>query len=235
MSIAENNLAMIRHVAMRLGDLVDSVVFLGGATTTLLITDAAASDVRSTKDVDVIVEIATTAEYHRLAKQLRGRGFSEDTSEGAPLCRWLVDGIIVDVMPTEEATLGFSNRWYREAFEHATRMALEATAPIRVVTAPFFLATKLEAFQARGRGDFMASHDLEDIIALIDGRGELLEEVAMAPDVLRSFLATAFRELLVNPLFLDALPGHLPGDAASQQRLPLLMSRLHKIAAAIPR
>lgn len=235
MSIAEHNLAMIRHVAMRLGDLVDRVVFLGGAATTLLITDAAASDVRPTKDVDVIVEIATTAEYHRLAEQLRGRGFSEDTSEGAPLCRWLVDGIIVDVMPTEEATLGFSNCWYREAFEHASRMAIEDTVPIRVVTAPFFLATKLEAFQARGRGDFMASHDLEDIIALIDGRGEILEEVAMAPDVLRSFLAVAFRDLLVSPLFLDALPGHLPGDAASQQRLPLLMSRLHKIAANLPR
>lgn len=230
MSVAEHNLAMIRHVAMRLGDHVDSVVFLGGAATTLLITDAAAGDVRPTKDVDVIVEIATTAEYHRLAERLRGLGFSEDTSEGAPLYRWLVDSIIVDVMPTEESTLGFSNRWYKDAFEHAVPIAVDGVT-IRVVTAPFFLATKLEAFQARGRGDFMASHDLEDILALVDGRGEFLEEVASAPEALRSYLAVELRKLLANPLFLDALPGHLPGDAASQQRLPLLMDRLRRISA----
>lgn len=180
MSKAEHNLAMIHHVAVRLGDLVERVVFLGGATTTLLITDAAASDVRPTKDVDIIVEIATTAEYHRLAERLRGLGFSEDASEGAPLCRWLVDDIVVDVMPTDEASLGFSNRWYREAFEHAALRSVEGVH-IRVVTAPFFLATKIEAFKERGRGDFMASHDLEDIIALVDGRRELLEEVTSAP------------------------------------------------------
>jgi predicted nucleotidyltransferase len=230
MSIAKHNLTMIYHVAMRLGDLVDSVVFLGGATTTLLITDTAAGDARPTKDVDVIVEIATTAEYHRLAEQLRGRGFSEDTSEGAPLCRWLIDGIIVDVMPTDEATLGFSNRWYREAFEHATLTVVEGVA-IRVVTAPFFLATKLEAFRTRGHEDFMASHDLEDIISLVDGRSELVEEVGLTPAALQLYLATTFRQLLANPLFLDALPCHLPGDAASQQRRPLLLERLRRISA----
>ena len=231
MSIAKHNLAMIHHVAIRLGDLVESVVFLGGASTTLLITDMAASDVRPTNDVDVIVEITTTAEYHQLAERLRGLGFREDASEGAPLCRWLVDGILVDVMPTDEATLGFSNRWYREAFEHAALMDVEGV-DIRVVTAPFFLATKIEAFKGRGRSDFMASHDLEDILALVDGRRELLEEVASAPDALRSFLALVFRNLLTNPRFLDALPGHLPGDTASQQRLPLLMDRLRRISAA---
>jgi hypothetical protein len=165
-----------------------------------------------------------------LAEQLRGRGFSEDTSEGAPLCRWLIDGIIVDVMPTDEATLGFSNRWYREAFEHATLTVVEGVA-IRVVTAPLFLATKLEAFRTRGHEDFMASHDLEDIISLVDGRSELVEEVGLTPAALQLYLATTFRQLLANPLFLDALPGHLPGDAASQQRRPLLLERLRRISA----
>jgi len=229
-SVAEHNLAMIHYVAVRLKDLLDSVVFLGGATMTILITDEAASDVRPTKDVDVIVEIATTTEYHRLADRLRNLGFSEDTSEGAPICRWLVNGIIVDVMPTDETTLGFSNRWYREAFKHATPMALKEVT-IRVVTAPFFLATKLEAFQARGRGDFMASHDMEDVLTLIDGRTEILDEVTLAKDPLRSFLSTSLRDLLANPLFLDALPGHLPGDVASQQRLPILIDRLRRISS----
>lgn len=231
MSIAAHNRAMIHRVALRLADLVESVVFLGGATTTLLITDPAASEVRPTRDVDVIVELATTAEYHRLADRLRNRGFSEDTSEGAPLCRWLIDDVIVDVMPTDAATLGFSNLWYREAFAHASRKDVEGVT-IRLVTAPFFLATKLEAFQGRGGDDFMASHDLEDILALIDGRGELIEEVSRASAALRSFLAKAFGDLLANPRFLEALPGHLPGDAASQQRLPLLIERIGQIATA---
>ena len=77
----------------------------------------------------------------------------------------------------------------------------------------------------------MASHDIEDILALIDGRGELIEEVSRAPEPLRSCLAKAFGDLLANPLFLEALPGHLPGDAASQQRLPLLIDRIRKIAS----
>jgi len=134
-------------------------------------------------------------------------------------------------MPTDEATLGFSNRWYREAFEHATLTVIECVA-IRVVTAPFFLATKLEAFKARGRNDYMASHDLEDVVALVDGRSELIEEVSMSPNAMQSYLAAAFRELLANPMFLDALSGHLPGDVASQQRLPLLLERLRRISAS---
>lgn len=109
------NLAMVRYVAERLGDLVESVVFLGGASTALLITDSAASDVRPTKDVDVIVEVTTTAGYHRIAEQLRKRGFREDISEDAPLCRWLIGEMIIDIMPTDEASLGFSNRWYGAA------------------------------------------------------------------------------------------------------------------------
>lgn len=220
---------MVRDVATRFGDLAEDVVFLGGAATALLITDSAASDVRPTMDVDVIVEVTTTAEYHRLAEQLRKRGFREDTSEDAPLCRWRTGEMIVDIMPIDAASLGFSNRWYKAAYEQAMTMAVDGLQ-IRVVTGPFFLATKLEAFQSRGNGDFMASHDMEDIIALIDGRTELVDEVEQGPKDLRRHLTEAFRELLRNERFLEALPGHLAGDSASQQRLPILEARLSRIA-----
>ena len=108
MRTASANLAMIRYVAERLGDLRERVVFLGGAATTLLITDQAAPDVRPTLDVDVIVEIGSSPDYYRLGESLREIGFTEDASEGAPLCRWLIDGIRVDIMPTDEHILGFS-------------------------------------------------------------------------------------------------------------------------------
>ncbi|PLX72294.1 MAG: hypothetical protein C0614_13960 [Desulfuromonas sp.] len=228
-NIAAANLAMIHHVAVHLGEWVDQVVFTGGAAIALLITDPAAGDVRQTIDVDVIVEVTTTAEYHRLAGQLRDLDFSEDSSEGAPLCRWLIGGVKVDIMPIDEASLGFSNRWYAPAFEHAAMRQVEGLS-IRVVTAPFFLATKFEAFKSRGNGDFMGSHDIEDIVALIDGREELVEEVTQAPEDLQQYLAEVFQGLLANPRFMEALPGHLPGDVASQQRLPILEARMRAVS-----
>src|ERR1700682_5225818 len=48
---------------------------------------------------------------------------------------------------------------------------------IRVVTAAFFVATKLEAFKGRGKGDFFGSRDLEDLISVVDGRATLVAEI----------------------------------------------------------
>ena len=226
----EVNLAMIRHVAARLGHLRDRVVFLGGAATALLITDSAAPDVRATIDVDVIVEIASRGEYYKLADSLRLAGFVEDVSEGAPVCRWLIDGLAVDVMPTDEEILGFSNRWYKNAMLHSAVQLVADDMAIRLVTAPYFLATKIDAFHNRGADDFFASHDMEDIITLLDGRPEIVEEVNVAPADVRGFLADEFERFVKNRAFLDALPGHLMPDLASQQRVPVLMERIRAVA-----
>jgi hypothetical protein len=228
----ETNLKMIWHVARRLGDLRDRVAFLGGAATALLITDKATPDVRITTDVDVIVEIASRGDYYRLAESLRSLGFTEDSGEDAPVCRWRIDGIAVDVMPTDEEILGFSNQWYPQALRLATTKEIAEKMAIRVVTGPYFLATKIEAFYSRGKGDFMASHDMEDIVTLLDGRPELGEEVRTAPEDVKYFLARTFMEFQRNRDFLDALPGHLLPNSASQQRIPLLMKRIREIAEA---
>lgn len=223
------NLAMIELVARRLGELRKGVVFLGGASTALLITDAAAPDVRATTDVDVIVEVTSTFDYYRLADELRVLGFAEDTGEGAPMCRWRIDGIAVDIMPTDEGILGFSNRWYLPALRLADIREVAGGISIRVATAPFFLATKIEAFHGRGHGDFMASHDIEDIIALIDGRPEIGEEVLHAPEDVRRFITTSLREFIESRDFLEALPGHLLPDPASQRRMPIIIDRIRTL------
>jgi len=228
----ETNLKMIIHVARQLGDLRDRVAFLGGAATALLITDKATPDVRVTTDVDVIVEIASRTDYYRLSESLRDLGFTEDSAEDAPVCRWRIDGIAVDVMPTDAEILGFSNQWYPQALRLATTEEISEKLAIRVVTGPFFLATKIEAFYCRGKGDFIASHDMEDIVTLLDGRPELGAEVRTSPEEVRDFLARTFREFLQDRDFLDALPGHLLPDSASQQRIPLLMERIREIADA---
>jgi len=144
MKPADVNLEMIRTVADRLGPLREKVVFVGGATAGLLITDAAAPLPRRTKDVDLIVEIASLVQYSTVLRdQLLDLGFTEDTDEGAPLCRWLVAGVKVDIMPTGENVLGFRNHWFGLALAHAAEHRLDGGPTIRLVTAPFFLAMKL--------------------------------------------------------------------------------------------
>lgn len=77
------NLLMLEMAAEKLGPLVDIVVFLGGCATGLLITDPAAPPLRVTRDVDVIVEVASLSSYHRFSSKLRKRGFVEDSSQYA--------------------------------------------------------------------------------------------------------------------------------------------------------
>lgn len=99
-----------------------------------------------------------------------------------------------------------------------------------MVTAPYFPATKLVAFDGRGKGDYMMSHDMEDIVAVLDGRSETVDEVKRSRQKLRRYLVARFNALLGDRNFLDALPGHLPGDEGSQARLPLIIGRIEVIA-----
>ena len=224
---------MIELVARRLGDLKEEVAFVGGATASILITDPAAPDVRSTKDVDIIIRVISRPGYYRLEEQLVELGFRRLIGDDIPICRWLVDEVEVDVMPTESSILGFSNQWYEEALKKAETHILPGGIPIRLVTAPYFLATKIEAFRDRGHNDYLASEDLEDIIVVIDGREVLLAEVGNAPDDLKSYLAGAFREFLKNKDFVEAIPGHLYPDAASQARLDLVLEKMKQISRLV--
>lgn len=225
-----SNIELLTKVAKKLGPLLREVVFVGGCTTGLLITDEAAAEVRPTFDVDVIAEITTYAGYAAFSERLRALGFREDSSKDAPLCRWLIDAIKLDVMPLEEKILGFTNRWYRAAMDAAQETVLEPGLCIRVVTAPYFVATKLEAFCGRGRGDYAGSHDLEDLLTVIDGRAAIVQEIANAVSV-RSYIAEQFRALLKTPAFVDALPGHLLPDPGSQARLPVVRERIEAISS----
>lgn len=228
--MADPNRALFESVVRLLAPVLDDLVFVGGCTTGLFITDPAAAGIRPTVDVDAIVDVASYAGYEALADRLRAVGLGEDTSPGAPVCRWRREAVVVDVMPVDERILGFSNRWYPTAMSTAGVLEL-AGHRVRVVTPPLFVATKLEAFRGRGRGDFLGSHDLEDIVTVFDGRAELAGEIAEAPADVRNYLAAELGALLDNREFLDALSGFLPPDAASQRRRLTLEARLRDIAS----
>jgi len=172
------SIELLELAADALGELLDEVVFVGGATVTLWITDPGAPPVRPTKDVDVVVEVATRSAFHHFEARLRARRFAEDQEDGV-ICRWRHrSGLILDAMPSEPGILGFENRWQGAAIPHAMERELPSGTRIRAISPAYLLATKLEAFKGRGGRDFLGSRDFGDIIALVDGREELVAEVA---------------------------------------------------------
>ncbi|MBT2988227.1 MAG: hypothetical protein KME65_04625 [Candidatus Thiodiazotropha sp. (ex Ctena orbiculata)] len=223
------NLYILTLAVERLGALSDEMVFLGGCATGLLITDKAAPPLRVTRDVDTIVEATTLASYQRFSGKLRKQGFREDTSDGAPLCRWVADEVILDVMPTDSRILGFGNRWYGSAVKHAEVRTLPSGQQIRLVSAPYFICTKLEAFDGRGKGDYLLSHDIEDMIAVLDGRPEIVDEVQVADRELIDDIRNRFEQLLGDTRFIAVLSGHMPGDQANQARVGLIIERIEAI------
>lgn len=224
------NRELLTQAARFLKPLLGELVFVGGCTTALLITDAEAGDVRPTYDVDAIAEITSYAAYIIFAERLRQLGFSEDVSEGAPVCRWRRQTTILDLMPLDEKILGFSNRWYKTAMDSSEEYELAPGLRIRVVAAVLFCATKLEAFTGRGKGDFFSSHDLEDLIAVVNGRPELMRELHVAEGDVRTYIAAEIGKLLAESSFVDALPGYLLPDPANQARATILLDRLQEIS-----
>ncbi len=225
------SIELLELAADALGDLLKDVVFVGGATVTLWITDPGAPPVRPTRDVDVVVEVATRTAFHEFEAQLRARRFSEDQEEGV-ICRWRhPSGLILDAMPSDPSILGFANQWQGAAIPHAIEHRLHSGTIIRAVSPPYLLATKLEAFKGRGNRDFLASRDVADIVALVDGREELIGEVAEAsPDVRDS--SADLTELLRDARFADGIFGALRPDTASQARADaVILPRLRTLAA----
>lgn len=216
------NLPHLRRIAEALGDLCEQVVFVGGAVAGLLVTDPLADGVRATRDVDAVVN-AGRALFHRIEQAVARRGFARDVHSDV-ICRWVHkdSGVLFDLMPVQPEVLGFSNRWYPYAVETAEAVALSPGVTIRLVSAVAFVATKLEAFAGRGGGDFLTSHDIEDVLNIVDGREELAEEMAAAPAELRQAVAADFHRLLTNPDFQNVLPGLI----AEPERAGLVMQRL---------
>lgn len=224
------NLAKIELIADALGALREQLVFVGGCAVDLLLTDPAVAPARVTYDVDLVARVEALVGYHALEKEFSRLGFKRDMAQDAPICRWRFNNLEVDLMPMVDSVLGFANRWYPLAVETAQELTLSTGVTIRLISAPAFVATKFEAFFDRGHGDILSSHDLEDIINVVDGRPELVSEITSANPELRQYLATQCRALLAMPNFINALPGMVFPDESLAGRVKLLMEQLSQIA-----
>lgn len=223
------NLAALRAVADRLDGLGMDYAFVGGSVVNLLLDHPDFSPARPTDDFDVILEAVTALRYADVEARLRQLGLSHDVRQGAPKCRWVLGNLTVDIMPTEGDFLGLNTAWFTEALATASESTF-GHVRLKLISPVAFLATKYIAFLDRGEGDYYASHDLEDFITVIDGREAIVAEIAAAPEALRAYVIEAVRALLAVPAFNESLPGHLPGDEASQRRLPKLRQKLIAVA-----
>jgi hypothetical protein len=215
-----------------LGPILEEVVFVGGATIHLWLTEPGVPPVRATDDVDVTCEVSTRTEYYSLGDRLRTRGLAEARDEPV-ICRWrsAEPPLVLDVMPTDPDILGFSNPWYEHAISSSEPVELDSGARIRAAPPAALVATKLCAWKGRGEGDLLRSLDVHDVLTLADGRPELVDEVRVAPTDLRSYVRAEISELTAEPYFDYALESATAGyGPLSAQRAAVLRGRLAEIA-----
>lgn len=219
-------------VARALGeDLLKEVAFLGGCTTGFLISDTVTKEgVRYTEDVDLIVNVIGYAGWTAFQKKLLARGFSMNIGDEV-ICRMRLGEMKVDFMPDDKDVLGFTNRWYKQALAKAQNYRLANDLIVRLVTAPYFVATKFEAYQGRGKEDLLASHDIEDILSIVDGRADIVEEVRESPKEVRNYLAIEFGRLLEHELIEYAVQGSVRSDNG---RAALSFERLKALSKTSP-
>ena len=227
---------MISRVVRALGpELASKVAFVGGCATPLLVTDELVhAGVRFTDDVDIIVHVLGFGEWYALEGHLAARGF-RSSQEDEVICRKRLrddepEELIVDFMPDDQHVLGFSNRWYTQALNSAFDYKLSDGSVVRLVTAPYFIGTKLEAYKGRGNNDPLGSRDIEDILNVVAGRPTLIDEIEHSPDELRQGIAEDLAALMRTRDFDYAVASACNGNAAREHQV---FERLDTLAARI--
>lgn len=217
---------MLEKAAKLLAALNQKIVFIGGATISLYLDEISAVDTRPTKDVDCVINVTTRTKYYLLEEQLRQIGLEQD--QGKIICRWQYQELILDIMPADTSILGFSNPWYKSGLKKSIIYHLPSGQEINIFPVTYLLASKIEAFNGRGNRNFIYSHDLEDIILLLDGCPVLEEEIKQADIKVKKFIKTWFKTELEN--LMEIAPAHLSSPAKNAGREQLLLSLIERIA-----
>ena len=201
------NITRIKAVYNALGELQNQVVFVGGATVSLY-SDRDGFEFRPTDDVDIVVELLNLSGYAALEEKLRSIGFTND-KDSKIICRYKIDGIIVDFMPTRGDILNFSNQWYPDGFKNAISYPIDNQHTVKIFTSPYFLASKLEAFKDRGGNDGRTSSDFEDIVSVLERRKTVWTEINDAPADVRTYIREEFKKLMGNIFLEEWINAHI--------------------------
>jgi len=223
------NIEMLQTVAIGLGDLKDDMIFVGGAVAELYASNPELSEIRPTLDVDCVIELRSKTAHAKLEDNLRALGFANDTSKGAPICRWIYQDILVDVMPSDSDVLGFSNRWYDEGIENKILQTLPNGTEVFVFPPEYYLAAKFEAYKGRGGDDLRQSHDFEDIIYILDNCEELLDNILNAIKTVNAYLKEECANLLKNEGLTEGVESALP-YGSDEEATEIIMEIIQNIA-----
>jgi len=224
-----NNITMLQTVANGLGDLKDDMVFVGGSVAELYVNNPAASDIRPTLDVDCVVELSSKTAHAKLEEELRAKKFANDTSQGAPICRWIYKDILVDVMPTDSNVLGFTNIWYKKGVDTKISKTLPDGTEVFVFPPEYYVAAKFEAHKGRGGNDLRQSHDFEDIIYIFDNCPDILDNISQANATVKAYLKQECRKLLENKGLTEGIESALPYGSGAEGT-DIIMELIQRIA-----
>ena len=205
-------------------ELASKILFVGGATVSLY-TDRPFGEIRPTDDVDVLIELIDYTGYAGVEDALRRKGFVNDVDSGI-ICRFKVQGITVDIMPTNQEVLGFTNRWYSEGFKNSMRIELDQDCAIQIFQPVYFIASKLEAFKGRGNGDGRMSSDFEDIVFILNNRTTIWDEMKNASASVRDYLIAEFKNLNESNYLFEWVSVHL--DYSEQRRVSHIMGEIEQ-------
>lgn len=220
------NIGVVEEVAAALKGFKEQFVFIGGAVVSLYADDVAADEIRPTADIDMTVNLAGYGSWTQMEQQLASLGFFPDP-HGHSICSYRYKNIPIDIMSAEDGPMGPANKWYKIGFEDLwTIKAIEEE--INILKAPCYLATKFEAYNDRGQGDYRTSHDFEDIIYVIDNRINIVEEIARTNDRIKSFLIEETIKIFGSPSFEEILSVHLHPLIATE-RYPILLEKFNSI------
>ncbi|MRN16826.1 hypothetical protein D1000_08395 [Riemerella anatipestifer] len=219
------NVGVVAEVAEGLQHHREQVVFVGGAVISLYTDDPAADEIRPTKDIDFTVNIVDIGEFHKTIEELGKLGFHPDPF-GTSICSYTFKKYPVDIIPAEDSAFGSTNRWYKIGFEDLWKVNVKGQE-IFILSAPCFLATKFEAFNNRGK-DYRTSHDIEDIIYIIDNRTTIVEEISKCDSRILEFIKSEIQKIIDKGLLEELLLTHIH-PLIIDERIEIVKEKINSI------
>jgi hypothetical protein len=80
---------------------------------------------------------------------------------------------------------------------------------INILPLPYFLATKFSAFNGRGKGNYVTSHDFEDIIYLTDNTTTIVNQIKGADADVKGYLKKEYRAVWESSNRTEIISCHL--------------------------
>ena len=117
-------------------------------------------------------------------------------------------------------------KWYKIGFNDLWKVKVE-TQEINILKAPCYLATKFEAFNSRGK-DYRTSHDMEDIIYILDNRLAIVKEIEETEESIKSFLINQLNIIIEKRMLEEVLMAHIH-PLMIDERKPIVLEKISQI------